>query len=118
MNNIKQLLAVSATFLAVMMAAPSVALAQTDMKKMDMDKMHSSESFPMTDGEVKKVNKDASKITIKHGDIKNLDMPGMTMIFTVKDKSLLDKVNAGDKVKFVVANEAGKMLVTAIELAK
>jgi Cu/Ag efflux protein CusF len=88
------------------------------MKKMDMDKMPSSESFPMTDGEVKKVNKDASKITIKHGDIKNLDMPGMTMIFTVKDKSLLDKVNAGDKVKFVVANEAGKMLVTAIELAK
>ncbi|QJC57269.1 Cation efflux system protein CusF [Polaromonas vacuolata] len=118
MKNIKQLLAVSATVLAALIAAPGVAMAQTDMPKMEMGKADSGKTFPMTDGEVKKVNKDASKITIKHGEIKNLDMPGMTMIFTVKEAAFLDKVKAGDKIKFVVANEGGKMMVTALELAK
>ena len=57
----------------------------------------------MTDGEVKKIDKEAGKITIKHGQIKHLDMPGMTMVFVAKEKSLLDKVQPGDKVRFMVA---------------
>lgn len=54
----------------------------------------------MTDGEIRKVDKSAKKLTIRHGDIKNLDMPGMTMVFQVKDLAMLDLVKAGDKVKF------------------
>ena len=54
----------------------------------------------MAEGEIRKVDKDTKKLTIKHGEIKNLDMPGMTMLFQVKDLGLLDKVKAGDKVKF------------------
>lgn len=72
----------------------------------------------MTDGEVRKIDKDAGKITIKHGDIKHLEMPGMTMVFGAKDKSLLDKVQVGDKIRFMVVSEGGKMFVTAIEPAK
>ena len=72
----------------------------------------------MTDGEVRKIDKEAGKITIKHGDIKHLDMPGMTMVFTAKDKSLLAKVKPGDKVKFMVVNEGGKMVVTDIQPAQ
>ena len=45
-------------------------------------------------------------------------MPGMTMVFNAKDKSLLDKVQVGDKVSFMVVSEGGKMVVTAIEPAK
>lgn len=73
---------------------------------------------PMTDGEVRKVDKDNLKITLKHGEIKNLDMPGMTMVFGVKDPSILDKVKAGDKVQFRAESEAGKFTVTEIQLAK
>lgn len=73
---------------------------------------------PMTDGEVRKVDKDNQKITLKHGEIKNLDMPGMTMVFGVKDPSILDKVKAGDKVQFRAESEAGKFTVTEIQLAK
>ena len=69
----------------------------------------------MTDGEVRKVDKDAAKLTIKHGDIKNLDMPAMTMVFQVRDPALLDKVKAGDKVKFRVEKAASGYMVTAIE---
>jgi Cu(I)/Ag(I) efflux system protein CusF len=70
----------------------------------------------LTDAEVRKVDKDAAKITLKHGEIKSLDMPPMTMVFTVKDKALLEKVKAGDKVKFGATNEAGKYTVTEIEV--
>ena len=73
---------------------------------------------PMTDGEVRKVDKDNQKVTLKHGEIKNLDMPGMTMVFNVKDSSMLDNVKAGDKVQFRAESEAGKFTVMEIQLAK
>ena len=57
------------------------------------------------------------KITIKHGEIKSLDMPPMTMVFTVKDPALLETAQAGDKVRFVAVLEDGKFVVTAIEAA-
>lgn len=72
----------------------------------------------MTDGEVRKVDKEAGKLTLKHGEIKNLDMPGMTMIFTVKDKAMLDAVKTGDKVKFKAVNDAGVFTVTEIQPTK
>ena len=72
----------------------------------------------MTEGEVRKIDKPARKITLKHGEIKNLEMPGMTMVFQVEDAGLLDKVQAGDKVRFTAAKTNGAFVVTAIEVAR
>jgi Cu/Ag efflux protein CusF len=72
----------------------------------------------MTDGEVRKIDKETKKVTLKHGPIKNLDMPSMTMVFQVPDASLLDKVKVGDKVLFVAANPGGKLTVTEIQPVK
>jgi Cu(I)/Ag(I) efflux system periplasmic protein CusF len=72
----------------------------------------------MTEGEVRKVDAAARKITLKHGPIKNLDMPAMTMVFDVPDAALLAKVKAGDKVRFVAANPGGKLTVTDIQPVK
>ena len=72
----------------------------------------------MSGGEVKKIDKATQKITLKHGPIKNLDMPGMTMVFKVVDASLLDKVKAGDQVKFTAEDQGGALVVTAIEAVK
>lgn len=69
----------------------------------------------MTDAEVRKIDMEGSKITLKHADIKSLDMPGMTMVFVVKDKAMLDKLKAGDKVRFKAINDAGKFTVTDIQ---
>ena len=69
----------------------------------------------MTDAEVRKIDMAGGKITLKHGDIKNLDMPGMTMVFVVKDKALLDTLKPGDKIKFKAINDAGKFTVTEIQ---
>ena len=77
-----------------------------------------ADTSDMTDGEVRKVDKETKKITLKHGDIKNLDMPGMTMLFQVKDASMLDRVKAGDKVKFRAERQGGAIVLTEIETTK
>lgn len=69
-------------------------------------------------GEVRKVDNAAKKITIKHGPIVNLDMPPMTMVFQVKEPTMLAKVKAGDKVRFRAENLGGALTVTRIEAAK
>lgn len=70
----------------------------------------------LTDGEVRKVDPSTGKITLKHGEIKNLDMPPMTMVFGVKDKALLAGVKKGDKVKFAADKDAeGNYVVTSLE---
>jgi len=72
----------------------------------------------MTEGEVRKIDKAQSKITLKHAEIKSLDMPPMTMVFNVKDKAVLDSVQPGDKVKFKAVNEAGKFTVTELRVIR
>ena len=72
----------------------------------------------MTEGEVRKVDKDARKVTLKHGEIKNLGMPAMTMVFQVKNLSALDTLKAGDKVRFKAEKAGGALVVTDIEPAK
>ena len=78
----------------------------------------SADGSQWADGEVRKVDKDAKKITIKHGPIPNLDMPAMTMVFQVKDPALLDEVKTGDKVRFDAEKTGGQFTVTRIEPAK
>lgn len=66
-------------------------------------------------GEVKKIDKATQKITLKHGDIKSLDMPGMTMVFKVADAQLLEKVKVGDKVQFSAIERDGALIVTTLQ---
>ena len=86
---------------------------QGSMPGMTMD---TAATASMTDGEVRKIDKENQKITLKHGDIKNLDMPGMTMVFKVKDPAMLDKVQVGSKVKFKAKKEGGAFEVTSLEV--
>ena len=72
----------------------------------------------LVDGEVRKIDKESGKITLKHGAIKNLDMPGMTMIFKAKNPTELDKLQAGDKVRFKAEKNNGAIYVRDIELVK
>jgi Cu(I)/Ag(I) efflux system protein CusF len=69
----------------------------------------------MAEAEIRKVDRDARKITLKHGPIKNLDMPPMTMVFQVRDAKMLDNLKAGDKVRFSADQQQGAYVVTAVE---
>ena len=79
---------------------------------------NASTGAALTDGEIKKVDKEAGKLTIKHGPIRDLEMPAMTMVFKVKDAALLDQVTTGDKIRFGVEKSGGAIVVTHIEAAK
>ena len=100
------------------LALSPAAYAQSAM---DHSKMHgmktaqTTAASEMTDGEVRKIDMESGKVTLKHADIKNLDMPAMTMVFVVKDKAMLDALKAGDKVKFRAVNDAGRFTVTEIQ---
>lgn len=75
-------------------------------------------TLPMADAEIRKIDLENKKVTLKHGEIKNLDMPGMTMVFQVKDMAMLEKVKVGDKVKFTADKVSGAFTVLSIEIAK
>ena len=72
----------------------------------------------MVAGEVRKIDKDAKKITLRHGEMPQLEMPPMTMVFQVKDPSLLESVKVGDKVRFKAQKIGGAFVVVELQSAK
>ncbi len=72
-------------------------------------------SQELADGEVRRVDRDAKKITLRHGPIASIDMPPMTMVFQVKDPAMLGGLKQGDKVKFSAEKIDGAYVVTRIE---
>ncbi|HIV71924.1 MAG TPA: copper-binding protein [Candidatus Aquabacterium excrementipullorum] len=70
------------------------------------------------DGEVKKVDADAGKVTLKHGEIKNLDMPAMQMAYRVTNPNWLKTLQVGDKVKFTADKVDGQFTITTLEVKK
>ncbi len=72
----------------------------------------------LADGEVKKIDKSAGKVTIKHGPLEALDMPPMTMVFRVKDPAMLDSMKTGDKIRFKAEKDGGTYTVSEVQPAK
>ena len=107
MKFIKQFLVAMTTAGALLFSLASIAQTPQPTSSAKTDAVY-------TDGEVKRVDLSAGKITIKHGFIKSLDMPPMTMVFTVKEKSMLNDIATGDQVRFIVVSENGKMVITEL----
>ena len=117
-TSVKALLVLTAV-LASASAVHATSHGSAPMIKDDTKKeMPAAAAIDMADGEVRKVDMDTKKITIKHGEIKNLDMPGMTMVFQVKDPALLEKAKAGEKIRFRAEKANGAIVVTDIQPVK
>jgi Cu(I)/Ag(I) efflux system periplasmic protein CusF len=82
------------------LAAASLALAQAPT--------------PTAAGEVIKVDKPAGKVTLKHGEIKNLDMPAMSMVFRAKDPKVIEGLVVGDKIQFTAEKINGQYTLTSV----
>ena len=113
MKQAKPMLAASAIALSSLFSSSVLAQMPPAPHTMEM-----SVKPGLTDGEVRKVDKETGKVTIRHGEIKHLEMPPMTMVFLAKDKSMLDQVKAGDKVRFMTIHENGQMIVTDLQPIK
>lgn len=106
-------------FAAVAVAASTFAgHAQTAPASGTDHAAHHATSTPQVDGEVRKVDKEQGKVTLRHGPIPNLEMGGMTMVFRVADSKMLDSVKEGDKVKFTADKVNGVFTVTSIQAGK
>lgn len=110
----KQVIATLGVLLAIGVGAPTFAHATSHQKSATMSKAGDA----YVDGEVRKVDKDAGKITIKHGPLAILDMPAMTMVFRAKDPAMLDKVKAGDSIRFKAEKLGGVFTVTEYQPVK
>lgn len=112
MKNLKTLLT---TLVLALLAG--TALSSAAQTAADPAQTAAPAGAALTDGEIRKIDRETGKLTIRHGDIKHLNMPSMTMVFVVKDKALLDPVKVGDKISFMVIMEKGRMVVTEIRPA-
>ena len=107
------------TFLAAaLIGLVSTPAAAEEAHHQGTPRTTASAGAQLAEGEVRKVDKESAKITLRHGPIANLDMPSMSMVFQVKDPAMLDQVKAGDKVRFQAEKTGGQYTVTHIELAK
>lgn len=71
-----------------------------------------------TNGEIRKIDAEAGKVTLKHEEIRNLGMPPMAMVFEVKDRAQLSRFKTGDKVRFRAVHQGGKYILTDLEPAR
>ena len=106
----------------VLLAAFGVLNAHAQQKADEHSSHHAgsarADSGALTDGEVRRVDMSAKKITLRHAEIKSLDMPPMTMVFQVKDPAMLEQVKPGDKIRFSAEKVGGAYLLTRIEPVK
>jgi Cu(I)/Ag(I) efflux system periplasmic protein CusF len=79
---------------------------------------HAQAAEPMVSGVVMKIDESLGKITLKHGEIPNLHMEAMTMVFAVRDSAMLVGLKAGDKVRFEAEEIDGRKTVTKIQSAR
>jgi Cu/Ag efflux protein CusF len=106
--------------LAVVLLASAVG-AQQAPQPADHTSHHppgAAAAAPRSEGEVRKVDLEQGKVTLRHGPLTNLDMPAMTMVFTAADPKLLEGLKQGDKVRFTADNKDGTYIVTAMEAVK
>jgi len=101
--------------LIAMATLPATGFAQA---RSGVDAPDTVQETSTTEGEVRRLDKTLGTLTIRHGEIRNLDMPPMSMVFTVRDKAQLDAVSVGDRIRFVATNENGKFIASDIEAAK
>ncbi|ALT75965.1 copper-binding protein [Paucibacter sp. KCTC 42545] len=111
-----------AAFIALSMSSVAVQ-AQTSAAMPPASGVNSANSAnsgaadeALTEGEIRKVDLEQAKLTIKHGEIKNLAMPGMTMVFRVKDAAQLATLKAGDKIRFRAERGNPGYVVTELHL--
>jgi Cu(I)/Ag(I) efflux system periplasmic protein CusF len=110
--------AIASMIVLAFAAVPAAAQSGTAAQQGRAAAQAGAQDTALAEGEVKKVDKGAGKVTIKHGPLTALDMPAMTMVFRVKDPAMLEKVKVGDNIRFKAEKVEGAFTVTEYQAAK
>lgn len=107
------------SLLSALLFAPLLALSLPAQAQHDHHAMPAAgQAAPLSDGLIKKIDKAAGEIVIQHGQLDSIGMPPMTMSFGVADKTWLNKLKAGDKIRFAAEMKGGNAIVSRYEMAK
>ena len=106
-----------ATVLALATALPLIGIAVAMALAAPPVQAQTSSAAEWTEAEVRKLDRDTNKLTLKHAEIKSLDMPPMTMVFQARDKAMLDGLQVGSKIRFRAGREQGQYTVMEIQKA-
>lgn len=107
--------------LMVMLMAPMLAFSHGNDMHLDDAQDQAAPAVTastavMSEGEIRRINKETGKVTIKHGPLQNLNMPGMTMLFSLQDPAVIDQIKEGDKIKFVADKVDGVFVVKSLQV--
>ena len=115
------LLAVAVAAATLLAAAPSHAadprVAHSSHGDLSQEIERTRQAADLSSGEIRKIDRDQRKITLRHGEIKNLEMPPMTMVFQVADPAWIEQFKVGDKVAFRAASINGAITLTELKPA-
>ncbi len=103
--------ALSTLGLAILLACATPFACAQDSPQADRQ----APAAELADGEVKKIDKEAGKITLRHGEIRNLGMAAMTMVLRVKEPAMLDSVQVGDRIRFAAERVNGAVTVVHMQ---
>ncbi len=106
------------TLLVVSAVVPVVSIAASDHGSHQMAQAQASVDSQMVEGQIKKIDKSAGKLTLSHGPLPNLGMPAMTMVFRVKDSTWLEQMKEGDKIRFLADKVNGAFTVVEFKAAQ
>jgi Cu(I)/Ag(I) efflux system periplasmic protein CusF len=107
---------ISAALLGLVLALP--AQAQTAAPHAHGAAAAKAPASEVYEGQVKRISKDTSRVTLAHGPLKAFNMPPMTMAFPVKDAKQLGALKEGDKVRFALEQSGDNLVITRIEPVK
>lgn len=111
-------------FAAILVATLSASVSHAQTQSADHASHHApgttaaSEAAEFVQGEVRRIDPETKKITLRHGPIPNLQMPDMTMVFQLQDSAMLQGLKVGDKIRFKADKVDGAFTVTAVEPAQ
>lgn len=96
-------------------SAPAPTPAQATQPVQPPAPAEPAAAVPMTGGEIRRIDRAAGRVTIRHDEIAHLDMPPMTMAFQASPASLLEGLAAGNRIRFRVERSSGALVITAID---
>lgn len=102
-------------------AALAAGFAVAQAPATDAHEQHHGGEIPpaeFSSAEVRRVDRDAQKVTLRHGPIPNLGMGDMQMVFRVRDPRMLDDLKPGDRIRFKADKVGGQYTVTELEIAR
>lgn len=102
--------------ISLLLLSSVLALHAAENPQQKLQVTTSSENKDVTNGLLRKVNKAQSTLVIQHEEIKSLGMPAMTMLFNVKDPSILSGLKSGDHIQFKAIEIKGTLIVTWIQV--